>query len=190
MGAAGYTVTEGQFLKSFGRRNDAILGEWLPGANPELIRSLGDEKEAVFRALVSAGRLTPLPGVMDWIERLATAGWRQAIASSAPRANVETMARALGIAGRMGALVSAEDVRHGKPDPEVFLVTAGRLGVAPVRCVVVEDAAAGIEAARRGGMRSVGVGTGSLAAADVVAPSLADLPRDTFERLVPSRRGP
>ena len=81
--------------------------------------------------------------------------------------------------------MAAEDVRAGKPDPEVFLVSAARLGVAPARAVVVEDAAAGIEAARRAGMRSVGAGAAGLDTAEVVVASLADLPADTFERLVP-----
>jgi len=85
----------------------------------------------------------------------------------------------------MDALVSAEDVHRGKPDPEVFLVSAQRLGVEPVRAIVVEDAAAGIEAARRGGMRSIGVGGDALRAADVLVTSLADLPSDGFDRLVP-----
>jgi len=187
MGAAGYGVTERQFRHSFGQRNDLIIGTWLPGAEPGLIQHLGEDKEVRFRALVAAEGLEPLPGVHTWIERLAAAGWRQAIASSAPRENVEVMARALGLTTRMAVLVSAEDVSHGKPDPEVFLVTAARLGVPAARCVVVEDAPAGIEAARRAAMRSIGVGGGPLEAADVVAASLADLPRDTFERLVPQR---
>ena len=84
----------------------------------------------------------------------------------------------------MGALVSAEDVHRGKPDPEVFLVSARRLGVEPARSIVVEDAAAGIEAARRGGMRSIGVGGDALRAADVHVTSLSDLGSDVFDRLV------
>jgi beta-phosphoglucomutase-like phosphatase (HAD superfamily) len=68
----------------------------------------------------------------------------------------------------------------------VFLVSAERLGVEPSRSIVVEDAAVGIEAARRGGMRSIGVGTAALRAADVVVTSLADLPGDAFDRLVPA----
>jgi beta-phosphoglucomutase len=84
----------------------------------------------------------------------------------------------------MGALVSAEDVHRGKPEPGVFLAAAQRLGVEPARSVVVEDAAAGIEAARRGGMRSIGVGGDALHEADVLVTSLADLPSDTFDRLV------
>jgi beta-phosphoglucomutase len=181
----GVVVTESQFLASFGQRNDAILCAWLPGASAERIRRLGDAKEECFRRLAAAGGLAPLPGAAEWIARLAQAGWRQAIASSAPRANVETMVRVLGL-DAMSALVSAEDVRRGKPDPEVFLVTAARLGVEPARSVVVEDAAAGIEAARRGGMPCVGVGAREVQAADVFVSSLADLPDDAFDRLVPA----
>ena len=185
MAAAGAPITYERFLHSFGQRNDAILGAWLPGAPPETVTRLGDEKEAAFRRLAAEGPLHPLPGAMEWIERLAKAGWRQAIASSAPPANVTTMARVLDLERWMGALVTADDVHCGKPDPEVFLVAASRLGVPPERCVVVEDAAAGIEAARRGGMQSIGVGGPALRAADLHVTSLVDLAADAFDRLVP-----
>lgn len=186
MAADGAPITYEQFVHSFGQRNDAILGAWLPGAPAVRVRRLGDAKEEAFRRLAAIGPLHPLPGAVEWIERLAKDGWRQAIASSAPRANVETMARVLKLDQVMGALVGAEDVHRGKPDPEVFLVSAERLGVEPSRSIVVEDAAVGIEAARRGGMRSIGVGTAALRAADVVVTSLADLPGDAFDRLVPA----
>ncbi len=188
LAAAGVTITEQQFLSSFGQRNDAILGAWLgPDADEAEIRRLGDAKEERFRELVAERGLEPLPGAVPWVERLDGQGWRQGIASSAPRANVEAMVRALGFESRMAALVSAEDVHRGKPDPEVFLVTAARLGVEPSRSVVVEDAAAGIEAARRGGMRSIGVGDDALRAADIRVASLAELPAGAFDRLVAPR---
>lgn len=187
LAADGVQVSYERFLGSFGRRNDAILGAWLPGAPSDRVVRLGDAKEECFRRLVAEGGLKALPGALEWIERLAKEGWRQAIASSAPRANVETMARALELDRVMAALVSAEDVHRGKPDPEVFLVSAQRLGVPPARAIVVEDAAAGIEAARRGGMRSIGIGSDALDAADLVAATPADLPADVFERLVPPR---
>lgn len=93
------------------------------------------------------------------------------------------MLHAVGIASFFDAIVAAEDVTVGKPDPQVFLTAAARLGVPPSRCVVVEDAAAGIEAARAGGMRSIGVSATSTLPADVFVRSLEDLPADTFERL-------
>jgi beta-phosphoglucomutase len=185
MGAEGLTVTKQQFLASFGQRNDAILGVWLgDGADPEQIRRIGDAKEAFYRELVRREGITPLPGAAEWVRTLREEGWRQAIASSAPRLNVEVMHEALGFRGVIDTLVAAEDVTEGKPDPEVFLRAAHRLQVPPDRCVVVEDAEAGIEAARRGGMYSVGVGGGAVGAAHVVVASLDELPPDVFDRLI------
>jgi len=182
------TLTRPQFLATFGQRNDAILATLLgEDVDPDRIRRIGDAKEAIYRELVREGGIEPLPGAADWVIRLHESGWRQAIASSAPRLNVEVMHAALGFDGRIDTLVAAEDVQRGKPDPEVFRVAAARVGVEPARCVVVEDAAAGVEAARRAGMRSVGVGDGAVGAADVVSRSLADLPPETFERLLANR---
>lgn len=186
MSAAGVDVTEAQFLASFGQRNDAIIPAWLGArATPDLVRELGDAKEALYRTFITREGLVPLPGAAAWVRRLNDDGWRQAIASSAPKLNVELMARVLGVADYMAALISAEDVRAGKPDPEVFLTAAAALGVPPARCAVVEDAAAGIEAARRAGMPSVGVGDSGTEAATIRILSLDRLPVDTFELLRP-----
>lgn len=85
---------------------------------------------------------------------------------------------------RCQAIVSAEDVHKGKPDPEVYLTAASRVGVPPGRCIVVEDAA-GIEGARSAGMRSIGVShNGKYLSADVVVQSLDLLDLDAFETLV------
>ncbi|MDP2482881.1 MAG: HAD family phosphatase [Candidatus Palauibacterales bacterium] len=185
MAAEGVTITEPQFLASFGQRNDAILTGWLGArATPDFIARVGEEKERRFRELVEREGATLLPGVAHWVQALAAAGWVQAIASSAPRLNVEVSYRALGMGDRFGAVVSAEDVRQGKPDPEVFLVAATRVGVPPGRCVVVEDAAAGIEAARRAGMQSIGVGDGVGHAAAITVSSLDRLPIDAFDGLI------
>jgi beta-phosphoglucomutase len=185
MGAEGLNITSAQFAASFGQRNDTILSTWLgPDADPDQVHRIGEAKEARYRELVEIEGIVPLPGAAEWVRDLRETGWRQAIASSAPRLNVEVMHRALGFSELIQVLVGAEDVQKGKPDPEVFLLAAQRLGVPPGRCVVVEDAEAGIEAARRGGMRSVGVGPGAVGAADVVSPRLSDLPSDTFEALL------
>jgi beta-phosphoglucomutase len=90
----------------------------------------------------------------------------------------------MGLAGFFEALVSAEDVTAGKPDPQVFQRGAERLGMPPSRCIVVEDAVPGVEAARRAGMRCIGVSrNGSLTGADVVVRSLVDLRDSAFEDL-------
>ncbi len=185
LAAEGHPLTYQQFLDSFGQRNDRILAGWLGSdASASAIARIGDAKEALYREFARREGLVALPGAVQCVKRLHDDGWRQAIASSAPRANVEVMVDAVGIAGYFDALVAAEDVTIGKPDPQVFLTAAARLGVLPARCIVVEDAAAGIEAARSGGMRSIGVSATATLAADLFVRSLADLPLDAFERLL------
>lgn len=190
MRGEGVNLSYQQFVESFGQRNDRILSTWLGGGVPtERIQRLGDAKEALYREFAKREGLDLLPGAREWVSRLRNAGWRQAIASSAPRANVAAMLEAVEIASFIDAVVSAEDVTRGKPAPDVFLAAAERLQVPPARCVVVEDAAAGIEAARRGGMTSIGVSRDAQLAADVNVRSLEELSADAFERLVTSGAG-
>ena len=187
MRAEGVELTYDRFLASFGQRNDRILGAWLgEAADATRIRRIGDWKEAEYRRLAEARGLTPLAGAREWVERLHRDGWKQAIASSAPRLNVETMLHVLKLDGLIDAMVSADEVKKGKPDPDVFLAAAAAVSVPPSRCVVVEDAPAGVEAGRRAGMKTIGVNAKSPLAADVYVTSLADLPADTFERLLTS----
>ena len=184
MSAAGVAVTEDMFSRSFGQRNDAIVPAWMGDrATPALVRELGDAKEALYRQFIADAGLEPLPGAAEWVRRLREQGWRQAIASSAPRANVELMARVCGFEPFMDALVGAEDVQYGKPAPDVFLAAAAAVSVSPDHCVVVEDAAAGVEAAHRGGMPCIGVGDIGTDAADLRVRSLDQLPLDAFEGL-------
>jgi beta-phosphoglucomutase len=185
LAAENISLTYEQFLASFGQKNDRILRGWLgAGAPADRIERIGDAKEAEYRRLALEGGLAPLPGAADWVARLKGEGWRQAIASSAPRLNVEVMLGACGLAPFFDAIVSAEDVTAGKPDPQVFQTAAARLQASADRCIVVEDAAVGIEAARRAGMRSIGVSQGAALDADVAVRSLTDLPLDAFARLL------
>lgn len=186
LGREGVPVTREQFLSTFGQRNATFLGEWLgSGATPARIARIGDAKEARYRELIVAGGVKPLPGAERWVARLRQSGWLQAIASSAPRRNVEVMLGALGFDSFFDAIVASEDVAHGKPDPEVFLLASARLAVPPESCVVVEDAEPGIEAARRAGMACIYVRAGKApAAADLAAATLEELPPDAFERLL------
>ena len=185
MGLEGVRLARGDFDATFGQRPDTILSRWLgPDATPDRVARIAAAKEATYRRLVREGGLVPLPGAAAWIERLRRDGWKQAIASSAPRANVDAVVDVLGWEGRFDALVTAEDVTAGKPDPQVFLVAADRLGVPPPRCIVVEDAVAGVEAARRAGMRSIGVGPAQWCEPDIAVPTLAGLSGDAFERLL------
>lgn len=186
MAHEGSPITHEQFLATFGQRNDSILRQWLgKEILPESIQRIGDAKEELYRRQVRLQGIVPLPGSLEWVHKLHRLGWGQAIASAAPRANVETILEVLQARECFEAIVSAEDVHRGKPDPEVFLVAAQKLAVRPERCIVVEDALHGIEAARAAGMKSIGVSpNGKPLPADIVVRSLSLLVPDTFDRLL------
>ena len=186
MANEGILVTREQFLSTFGQRNDSIIPTILgSAATAEQIERIGQAKEQRYRQLVRQAGMAFEPGVATWLGRLKEEGWLQAIASAAPRANLDAVLQALAATDIFQGFVSAEDVRRGKPDPEVYLLAAARVGVPAARCIVVEDAVAGIEGARRAGMRSVGVShNGKDLRADVVVESLELLEPDAFDRLL------
>jgi HAD superfamily hydrolase (TIGR01509 family) len=158
------------------------LGQDLSDGEVERICAV---KEVHFRHLVETRGIQLLPGVHRWLAHLRGEGWRQAIASSAPRLNIEMILGMLDLTRYFDALVSAEDVQRGKPDPQVFLVAAERVAVPPARCLAVEDAPVGVESARRAGMRVIGVrSTHPTLEADYTAQTLDDLPVDVFDRLL------
>ena len=185
LAAENFPVTREQFAATFGQRNDEILRAYFPAHTPEEIARVGDAKEKRYRELIRARGISLLPGVRRWLDRLRGEGWLQAVASSAPRLNLDAIMSALGLEDYFAAVASAEDVTAGKPDPQVFLAAAHKLGVPPSACVVVEDAPAGTEAARRAGMRSIGVlsSHGELQA-DIVVRTLEELPDNAFNDLL------
>ena len=177
LAAAGYELSRAQFLADVGKRNDEILrGYFGADLHERDCARIASLKEDRYRDMVRAGGVEMLPGARQWIELLAAAGRKQAIATSAPRLNLEVVVGVLGIRDLFGALVSSEEVAAGKPDPDVFLEAARRLDVAPADCLVIEDAPAGVVAARRAGMRVVGLQTTHTAIeADWVVASPAEL---------------
>lgn len=184
----GNPVSRSFFDDTFGFRNEIILrlhfGEGLTDAQ---VGRMSREKETLYREMMLQGKIEALPGVMEWLAAFRAAGWRQALGSMAPRENIAVTLDALGIRDYFGAIVSSEDVRLGKPDPEVFLRAAEKLGVAPARCVVIEDSPQGVEAAARAGMKRVAVGPESAAlGADLALPSLAEADAMVVARLIDS----
>lgn len=187
LAAEGRPVEPDDFADTFGKRNDEILRQLLgPAIAADWIERVSEAKERTYRRLLRERGLAPLPGAIDWLARLHRAGWKQALASSAPRPNIEAVFEALGLERFLDVVVSADEVGRGKPDPALFLETARRLGLSSDRCVVVEDAPAGLEAARRAGMRSVGVLSTHHPAlqADLVVPSLEALLPTAFDALL------
>lgn len=134
------------------------------------------DREAIFWRLLDQG-LEPMPGLHAAVERLAGAGLPMAVASSGTRAYVDHVLERLRLRAAFAAVVSGEDVRHGKPDPEIYLLAAERLRADPADCVAIEDTTHGIAAAHGAGMRAVAVthpmnATLDLSAADAVVADL------------------
>ncbi|SEM20080.1 haloacid dehalogenase superfamily, subfamily IA, variant 3 with third motif having DD or ED/beta-phosphoglucomutase family hydrolase [bacterium A37T11] len=141
----------------YGKHNSYIMKYFFKkDLSPEEIRSLEEEKERLFRkiyALVAK----PIDGLMPFIKELRQIGFKTAIATSAPKANLDLIVEKLDLRDKMDSLLSSEDVTKHKPDPEVYLNTASALGVDPGQCVVFEDSFSGVSAGLNAGMKVVGV---------------------------------
>ncbi len=175
--SVGKGFADADFRRTFGLRNDAILTDILGELASAEVERLAQRKEGLYRDKV-AGRVAAIPGAIDLLRRLQQRGRKIAIVSSTPRENVRVVLRSLGLEGVFETVVAEEDAPKGKPDPQGFLVAAEKLGVAAAECVVIEDAPGGVEAAKRAGMRCIGVTTSrpreALAGADLVVDSLEE----------------
>ena len=120
------------------------------------VESLVAEKWDLFMTQMR-GQVKEIPGAVDTARRLQQAGFALAIASSSIPEFIKLVVEELGIGDAFSALTSGTEVRRGKPDPDVFLLAAQRLGIEPARCVVIEDAVNGMQAAHRAGMKCVGL---------------------------------
>ncbi|MBN1254927.1 MAG: HAD-IA family hydrolase [Deltaproteobacteria bacterium] len=147
------------FDRVFGMNNRGTLTELLGRApTEEELREIADRKELLFRKL--AGELVrPMPGALRLLDELEKAGWPQAVASSAPQENIDLVVDTFNIRHYFAAILSGAGLPKGKPDPALFLQAARELGLPPERCVVVEDAPVGVEAAHRADMPCIAVAT-------------------------------
>ena len=146
------------FVQGFGKKNEWIIPNLLRWANtPAEVHRLSLRKEALYREIVLEKGLEALPGVHAFLDRLRQAGVPTCVGSSTHRLNIDTILDAMGFVGLFDDIVTAEDVSAGKPHPDVFLKAASKINRPPGRCIVFEDAFAGIEAARAGGIKVVGV---------------------------------
>jgi beta-phosphoglucomutase len=153
----GVRMTEHMFARVFGRSNRQIIPMLLGREVPEdELEQIASVKEEAYRRIVMDS-IQPLPGVVALVEDLDKSGFRLAVGSSGPRRNIDLIVSLFGISDCFVAIVSGEDVPLGKPDPTIFLMAAQRIGCEPRRCLVIEDAPVGIEAARAAGMKCLAV---------------------------------
>lgn len=163
----------------FGMGNDDIMGELMPRDVVERvgIRELGHEKEAIYREIY-APTIVPQEGLHTLLASLRDAGIGCAVGSSGYRANVDFVLDKCNIEPYFAAIVAGDEVTRCKPDPEIYLTAAAKLGLEPCECLVFEDAEAGIEAAKRAGMKVVALAT--TFTRDFLATTDADMIIDDF----------
>jgi HAD superfamily hydrolase (TIGR01509 family) len=176
----GKQLPERFFAETFGMKNETIFTRYLGWTSEkETLDRYARLKENLYRKVVREDGIRTLPGVEKFLRVLKSEGIPCAVASSGPRENIQCAMEMIAFEKYFETIVSSEDVSHGKPDPEVFLLTADRLKVKPERCVVFEDSHVGIEAAKAAGTKVVAV-------TSTHAPeSLSDADRviDSFEEL-------
>jgi len=149
------------FLTGFGVKNERFIREILGWTNlDEEIRRIIELKEAKFHTLLQNEGIEPIEGTVALLERLSLLRIPCAIGSSAVLENIDlVLSHHNHLRSLFSAIVSGEEVLYGKPDPGVFLKAASKLGIEPEKCVVFEDAPAGIEAALTAGMSAVALTT-------------------------------
>jgi beta-phosphoglucomutase len=161
------------FLKSLGRdvtdeeldfvlegsKREEILRHFLGDLRDDEIHEFGQQKEALFRQ--QAIDMQPISGFLDLLDQLARTGVAIALASSGSKTRVNYILEHLGVKQKFGAVVTGDDVKNGKPDPLIFTLAAERLGVSPSSALVVEDAVAGVQAAKAAGMKCLGIAQGN-----------------------------
>ncbi|MGF1483298.1 MAG: HAD family hydrolase [Opitutales bacterium] len=176
------TLPPDHFAKGFGRKNTWIIPELLKWTRePDEVARLGARKEALYREILKAEGIEPLPGVATLLAALKSAGVPCAVGSSTPKINIVTILGILGLEDAFDAILAAEDVGQGKPDPEVFLKGAVAVDCAPECCIVFEDMPVGLQAAKACGMKAVAVTTSN----PREALTLADHVVNSFEELSP-----
>ena len=150
----------GDFSQLNGRGNEDIITALFPAwlIEQKGVEGLGREKEEVYREIY-APIIEPTNGLVSFLERLRTEGFICAVGSSGPRENVDFVLDKCGIRDYFEVLISGDMVTRCKPDPEIFLMAASRLGLQPEECVVFEDSVSGVAAAKAAGMKVVAVTT-------------------------------
>jgi len=188
----GINFTTEDFKHNFGQRNDTIIRYALgKNASPDEVDVIANEKEENYRQRV-AQNIKPLSGAIELIRALKEHGVKMAIASSSPMENIQLVTRGLAVNNYFQVIVWGREVTEGKPSPQAFLLAAKRLEVEPKNCVVIEDAVAGVTAAKRAGMKCLAVTNThpekSLMEADLVVDTLEAVSVDDLARLFNSSK--
>ena len=153
-----YQFTHETFTRTFGMNSFGVL-QTILGRDPDEaeVKMIVDVKEDLFREML-VGQIEFLPGVEEWLSGFHSRGVLQAIASSAPQANIDVLRRELHLDDYFDAFISASEM-PSKPNPMVFQTAAQAIGLAPADCIVIEDAVTGVQAGLDAGCKVIAVTT-------------------------------
>ncbi len=174
----GYDLSESDLReKIYGRTNRDWILNLLGNLDNQTIKAYADEKEELFRQLYTD--IKPLNGLITFLDKLDELKISRAIATSAPRANVDFTLQGTNTRRYFSTILDDSDVTTGKPDPQIYVKAALVLGFDPGNCIVFEDSLSGVEAGKRAGCKVVGLTTThtrfELAEADVVVDDFVGL---------------
>ena len=184
----GVEFTKEFFEKIFGQQSPEIIRKLMgPNVDEITIEKWANLKEKYYRDMVK-DQLKPLPGVIELIKELYDLKFKLAVGSSGPRENVELLLTSLKIKKYFNAVITAAEIKRGKPEPDVFLEAAKRVKIKPNKCVVIEDAPVGIESAKRAGMKCIALTTThpekELYNADLIVKNLSEISSKDIKNLL------
>lgn len=155
----GFHLSDEELIKKiYGRTNKEWIANLFGNLSKEELSRYGEEKESLFRE-VFKNDIRALAGLPEFLENLKEKNIPIAIGTSAPRSNVDFVLEHTNLGEYFSVILDEADVEQGKPNPEIYLKVAARLGYEPSRCIVFEDSLSGVESARRAGAKVVGVAT-------------------------------
>lgn len=183
----GHFLTEEQLrTKIYGRTNRDWITGLFGNISEAQLQQYAEEKEALFRKIYEPD-IQALEGAVEFIKYLHEKGIPKAIATSAPRINVDFVLKHTGLGAYFDTILDESFVTVGKPNPEIYLKTAQALGFAPEKCVVFEDSLAGVEAGKSAGAKVVGITTThtaeELAHTDLISPNFVGMTIEKLQKL-------
>ncbi|MFZ9981152.1 MAG: HAD family hydrolase [Cyclobacteriaceae bacterium] len=184
----GYDLSEDELrTRIYGRTNKDWITNLFGNISSDLLNRYADEKEALFREIYK-NDISPLKGLIEFLDLLEANRIPKAIATSAPRANVNFTLHHTGIGKYFSTILDESFVSRGKPDPEIYIKTAAALSYPSEKCIVMEDSLSGIASGMGAGSKVVALATThlpeELSHADLVIHDFSELNLSSLQRLM------
>lgn len=183
----GVSLSLSVFQKFLGKKASEIFRQFVPDITDKQIETSLQKRDLLLSKSINEKGLKTTPGFTGFIDRLKKDGYKVALATGAGRKKVNIVCAHVPLKQYFSIIVTADDVKNGKPSPDLFLQAAEKLGVKEEECIVVEDAQNGIEAAHKAGMKCIAITTThkkeELKNADKIIDSFDELTKDILSTL-------